>query len=1185
VEDDSWYLNDMCLEYGSHRLADVNGDVLVDLIDGRDEGANYCRDQGELREIYIHNGTKQYLLKNITNSFGGITVIDYQKSTSFNNTGDDELSDLGFNVWVVANITKSNGIVGEHYTSFVSNYIYSGGVYDYQDEEFRGFNFVEEETNTKKTKYWFHQNDALKGKNYFSRIFGIYYYLGDKNHTIYNDLDSGWTDWGGVGIKFNSSIEQYLYQVERIGVFPEVYLKNSSGSLIASALFEGDIATFENPVLLSEGEEYWLEANTSGYSFSKSLPLELESITIIDENCAGFGPHLCNFEKIIMIYTEENATLSRENLTLEIINDWEYEESQNIYTSFLKENSNILYNSENETKTKNVSYSYDSFGNIIYIYNKGDVENNEDDFFEYKSFLNNSEKWIVDKAKEIKFYASDNSTKLKGNRYYYDKQAYGEAPTKGDLTRVDLWNSQSLNINYEYSYDSYGNLINETDPVKNTIKYYYGIRDTTYTFPDKIEDGEGLVREFEHDLGFGTLSWIKSSNGKYNNYTYDVFGRILSEINVYDDEELPTKVYSYDFDGISPEKVKISDREKNHTEYTFDKYNFYDGFGNLIQTKIEARDNKQIVGNFFYDHLGRLIKKSNPYFETAFINYSTVNGSIPSINFSYDVLNRNTFILNPDGSNKTTVYSLWNILYFDENGNKIEHNLNAYGNIFEILEYNDSENKFETSYTYDDLGRLILIEDSEQNIWNYTYDDLGRLTKEIDPDIGSSNHTYDYAGNLVEEYVGRADLKEDGDYVRQYDDFGNLIIVTIDKENSSRLVELYYYDPEGNRIKTVRHRENVTIYTPFRELMVIVNSSGTFNYTYIYEGDTLVAKVNPDGSKYYYHPDLLGSTTLVTNESGDIFEETFYSPYGLVLEGGEEEIKLYEGKELDSTGQYYYGARYYDPEKRLFIQADQMIPDIYDPQQLNRYSFERNNPYTYTDPSGNSPTLITGAIGYVFGYAAGAISSVIKQLSNKGSVNLLEVGVTAGTWGVAGGVFGLTGSLAYSALGKGVAAGIGAGTFAGSLSGEAELITSSVLNNDFDQLKDPVAHAEAVGYGGLIGGATGGAFGLAGSMAKNSKTVFTSISKSSTLGYLKGGNMPKGVSSSAKNFFGGATGKSNQFNIINSKNSYNFNFFSPARTPGYGKLYTMKTNLKGDVIERIKYTINPKGKAIKTTKY
>ncbi|PIN90181.1 hypothetical protein COU57_04350 [Candidatus Pacearchaeota archaeon CG10_big_fil_rev_8_21_14_0_10_32_14] len=62
----------------------------------------------------------------------------------------------------------------------------------------------------------------------------------------------------------------------------------------------------------------------------------------------------------------------------------------------------------------------------------------------------------------------------------------------------------------------------------------------------------------------------------------------------------------------------------------------------------------------------------------------------------------------------------------------------------------------------------------------------------------------------------------------------------------------------------------------------------------------------------------------------------------------------FTGKEKDSeTGLNYYGARYYDSELKYFTQADSVIADVYDPQQLNRYGYARDNPCGYTDPSGN----------------------------------------------------------------------------------------------------------------------------------------------------------------------------------------------------------------------------------------
>ncbi|MBI4786262.1 MAG: hypothetical protein HY782_04360 [Chloroflexi bacterium] len=35
-----------------------------------------------------------------------------------------------------------------------------------------------------------------------------------------------------------------------------------------------------------------------------------------------------------------------------------------------------------------------------------------------------------------------------------------------------------------------------------------------------------------------------------------------------------------------------------------------------------------------------------------------------------------------------------------------------------------------------------------------------------------------------------------------------------------------------------------------------------------------------------------------------------------------------------------------------FIQPDPLIPNLYNPQSLNRYSYARNNPLRYNDPTG-----------------------------------------------------------------------------------------------------------------------------------------------------------------------------------------------------------------------------------------
>ena len=50
---------------------------------------------------------------------------------------------------------------------------------------------------------------------------------------------------------------------------------------------------------------------------------------------------------------------------------------------------------------------------------------------------------------------------------------------------------------------------------------------------------------------------------------------------------------------------------------------------------------------------------------------------------------------------------------------------------------------------------------------------------------------------------------------------------------------------------------------------------------------------------------------------------------------------------------YFYNARYYDPALGRFAQADTLVPQPQDPQNLNRYSYALNNALKYTDPSGH----------------------------------------------------------------------------------------------------------------------------------------------------------------------------------------------------------------------------------------
>ena len=113
----------------------------------------------------------------------------------------------------------------------------------------------------------------------------------------------------------------------------------------------------------------------------------------------------------------------------------------------------------------------------------------------------------------------------------------------------------------------------------------------------------------------------------------------------------------------------------------------------------------------------------------------------------------------------------------------------------------------------------------------------------------------------------------------------------------------------------------------------------------------------------FFHPDHLGSTRLVTSMSGAVEQITSYHPFGATLSNGGTNVPYkFTGQELDETGLYDYHARLYDPVLGRFISADTVVPNPSNPQDLNRYSYVRNNPVRFTDASGHQIDLGGGDV-------------------------------------------------------------------------------------------------------------------------------------------------------------------------------------------------------------------------------
>lgn len=127
---------------------------------------------------------------------------------------------------------------------------------------------------------------------------------------------------------------------------------------------------------------------------------------------------------------------------------------------------------------------------------------------------------------------------------------------------------------------------------------------------------------------------------------------------------------------------------------------------------------------------------------------------------------------------------------------------------------------------------------------------------------------------------------------------------------------------------------------------------------------------------YWYHPDYLGSVEAVTDADGEVyqfFHNTIWgdrpsgnNPVDCFREGarlprGRQQQKAFlfnnftsryrfNGKERDwETGNYYYGARYYDPEISVWLGVDPLASTS---ANLTPYHFVSGNPLNRIDPDG-----------------------------------------------------------------------------------------------------------------------------------------------------------------------------------------------------------------------------------------
>ncbi len=273
-------------------------------------------------------------------------------------------------------------------------------------------------------------------------------------------------------------------------------------------------------------------------------------------------------------------------------------------------------------------------------------------------------------------------------------------------------------------------------------------------------------------------------------------------------------------------------------------------------------------------------------------------------------------------------------------------------------------------YSYDRLGNFDTATKSGVT-WDYSYQKVDslphkplRLTTVSGLNFSAAPTTgYDGRGNLTEYVQGNVTT------TLVYDVEGRLTSVTTRQGTQADKTTTFDYDADGNRVRVLYPDDGGDIYTPFPDVeKAIVGGVTTWRITFS-AGGQLVAQrrqvVNGATELFSLHTDHLGSVVAVGNASSGLVAGSYaaYEPFGTYLvpptaTNPSLTDRGFTGHKHNNLspvwlGLIYMNARYYHPQLGRFISPDSIVPEPANPQSYNRYSYVRNSPLNFTDPSGH----------------------------------------------------------------------------------------------------------------------------------------------------------------------------------------------------------------------------------------
>ncbi|HEY0651751.1 MAG TPA: SpvB/TcaC N-terminal domain-containing protein [Chryseosolibacter sp.] len=583
----------------------------------------------------------------------------------------------------------------------------------------------------------------------------------------------------------------------------------------------------------------------------------------------------------------------------------------------------------------------------------------------------------------------------------------------GNLTELVTANLASTGgaIRYTYDFERVSEII-YPDNTENNVKYTYGEAGASDNRTGRIvlqEDAAGAQEFFYGPLGEvlkTTRTIVIPQHGEQTyttEWSYDTWNRITSM--TYPDGEKVT--YAYNAGGL----LRSMNGKKKNSTYNYVNQLGYDKFGQRVflaygngtkttynyepdRRRLKTLTAKTATNRLFmdnaygYDKVDNILSLENK----APVPSANLMGGSSQYAFEYDDLYRLTSAQGHyKGANDEHSYTL--SMDYNSVGSILHKNQHhdKKGNVQKKTSYNLSYSYGETqphapvhigeqTFSYDANGNQIgWTDDISGQRRKLMWDEENRIRAVYD-NGAQFHYIYDASGTRVikgqstgQRVFVNGEWKAGSGQMGNYTVYVNPYVVL----KSGGYTKHYYI--EGQRIvskigggwdnngkgpltagngKVDYAAKGQRVFDGIVKNLKFLGADGQI-LTAGKSGKVPPGQVNGSGNvseafRYFYHPDHLGSTSYVTDASGEVYQHLEYFAFGetFVEEHANTDRTpyLFNGKELDEeTGLYYYGARYYDARTSVWLSVDPLTEQY---PGWTPYHYVHNNPLNLIDPTG-----------------------------------------------------------------------------------------------------------------------------------------------------------------------------------------------------------------------------------------